>query len=42
VTTSLVLVIAGGLLTLATIIRWVTDARHEMAALPVHHGDDHH
>jgi hypothetical protein len=42
VTTSLVLVIAGGLLTLATIIRWVTDARHEMAALPVHHGDDQH
>jgi hypothetical protein len=42
VTTSIVLVIAGGLLTLVTIIRWVTDARRDMEALPVHHGDDQH
>jgi hypothetical protein len=36
VTTSLVLVIAGGLLALWTVLRWIADARREMDELPVH------
>ncbi len=42
VTTSIVLVIAGGLLTLFTLIRWVSDAKRDIDALPVHHHGDHH
>ncbi|QEC49908.1 hypothetical protein FSW04_21630 [Baekduia soli] len=42
VTTSLILVIAGGVLALWTLIRWIVDARHEMAELPVHHDGDRH
>ena len=41
-TFSIVLVIAGGLLALGTIIRWVADTRRDIAALPAHHGDGHH
>jgi hypothetical protein len=41
VTTSIVLVIAGSLLALWTLIRWIADARREMAELPVHHGEHH-
>ena len=37
VTTSLVLVVAGGLLSLATIIRWVQDTRRDIDALPLEH-----
>jgi hypothetical protein len=40
VTTSIVLVIAGGILSLSTLIRWIADTRRDMAELPVHH-DDH-
>jgi hypothetical protein len=39
VTTSIILVVLGGLLTLGTLYRWIRDARSEMAALPLHHGD---
>jgi hypothetical protein len=42
VTTSIVLVIFGGILTLWTLFRWISDARHEMAELPVHHEGEHH
>jgi hypothetical protein len=43
VTFSIVLVILGGVLTLAVLWRWIADARREMAALPVHHdGIEHH
>ena len=37
VTTSIILVIAGGILALWTIVRWIADARREMDELPVHH-----
>jgi hypothetical protein len=37
VTTSIVLVIAGSLLSLWTIGRWIADARRDIAELPVHH-----
>jgi hypothetical protein len=40
VTTSIVLVIAGGILSLGTITRWIADTRRDIAELPVHH-DDH-
>jgi len=36
VTVSLVLVIAGGVLALWTVFRWIADARREMDELPVH------
>ena len=43
VTFSIVLVILGGLLTVAVLYRWITDARREMASLPIHHeGIEHH
>jgi hypothetical protein len=42
VTTSIVLVIAGGLLALLTIIRWIGDTRRDIAELPLHHGGEHH
>jgi hypothetical protein len=41
VTTSVVLVIAGSLLALWTLIRWIADARREMNELPIHHGEQH-
>lgn len=43
-TTSIVLVIAGGILTLWVLLRWIADARREYTALPIHHhgpGDEH-
>ena len=44
VTTSIVLVIAGSILALWTIIRWIADTRSDIAELPVHHegGGEHH
>jgi hypothetical protein len=39
VTTSVWLVIAGGLLALGVIIRWVADTRRDIAELPAHHGE---
>jgi Flp pilus assembly protein TadB len=37
VTTSIILVIAGGILTLAVLIRWIRDARREYNELPLEH-----
>ncbi len=37
VTISLFLVIAGGVLTMAVLLRWVADARREYAELPGDH-----
>jgi hypothetical protein len=43
VTTSIVLVIAGSVLALWTIVRWIADTRRDIAELPLHHdGGDHH
>jgi Cytochrome c oxidase subunit IV len=42
VTFSIWLVIAGGILALWTLLRWISDARHEMAELPLHHDGEHH
>jgi hypothetical protein len=42
VTTSIVLVIAGALLALWTMVRWIGDTRRDIAELPVHHDGDHH
>ncbi|HWH92374.1 MAG TPA: hypothetical protein VNT03_00820 [Baekduia sp.] len=43
VTTSIVLVIAGGVLTLWTLARWIADTRRDIAELPLHHdGEGHH
>jgi hypothetical protein len=42
VTTSIVLVIAGGILALWTIIRWIADTRRDIAELPLHHEGEHH
>jgi hypothetical protein len=39
VTTSIVLVIAGALLSLWTIVRWVQDTRRDISHLPIHHSD---
>jgi hypothetical protein len=41
VTTSIVLVIAGGVLSLWTMARWIADTRRDIEELPVH-GADHH
>ena len=44
VTTSIVLVIAGSLLALWTMARWIADTRRDIAELPVHHdgnGNNH-
>ena len=42
VTTSIVLVIAGSVVTLATIVRWIADTRRDIGELPLHHADEHH
>jgi hypothetical protein len=42
ITVSLVLVIAGAILSLAVIVRWIQDTRRDIDALPLHHGDGPH
>jgi hypothetical protein len=42
VTISIVLVIAGGVLTLWTLARWIADTRRDIAELPLHHDGEHH
>jgi hypothetical protein len=43
VTTSIWLVIGGGILAVWTIIRWIADTRKDIAELPLHHeGGEHH
>jgi hypothetical protein len=42
VTTSIWLVIAGSILTVWTIIRWIADTRRDISELPLHHEGDHH
>jgi hypothetical protein len=37
VTTNIFMVIAGGLLALAVIVRWVQDTRRDVDALPLEH-----
>jgi hypothetical protein len=37
VTVSIVLVIAGGILTVAVIARWIADTRRDVAELPLEH-----
>lgn len=37
VTISIVLVVAGGLLTLGTLVAWIRDARREYEELPLEH-----
>jgi hypothetical protein len=42
VTTSIILVIAGSILAVWTIIRWISDARRDIAELPIHtEGEPH-
>ena len=42
VTTGLPLVIAGSILAVWVIVRWIADTRRDIAELPLHHdGDDH-
>ncbi|HEY0541850.1 MAG TPA: hypothetical protein VGD53_26005 [Actinoallomurus sp.] len=41
VTTSIVLVIAGGVLTLWTLFRWIADTRRDIDELPVHDHPPH-
>ncbi|HSD81292.1 MAG TPA: hypothetical protein VLB47_11540 [Solirubrobacteraceae bacterium] len=38
VTTSIVMVIAGGVLSLAVIVRWIADTRRAVGELPAGHG----
>jgi hypothetical protein len=40
VTTSIVLVIVGGVLSIAVIARWIADTRRDIGELPAEHG--HH
>jgi hypothetical protein len=42
VTTSIILVIAGAILTVWTLIRWIADTRRDIAELPIHHEGEHH
>ena len=42
VTTSIVLVIAGAILTVWVIVRWTLDTRRDIAELPIHHDGEHH
>jgi hypothetical protein len=42
VTTTIWLVIGGGILAVWTIIRWIADTRKDIAELPLHHEGDHH
>ena len=40
-TTTIVLVILGAILSLWTIVRWVRDTRRDIAELPLHHHPEH-
>jgi hypothetical protein len=42
VTLGLPLVIAGAVLTVWVIIRWIADTRRDIAELPLHHDGEHH
>jgi hypothetical protein len=42
VTLGLPLVIAGAILTVWVIVRWVADTRRDIAQLPLHHDGEHH
>lgn len=42
VTLSWILCVIGGALTLWTLFNWISDARKEMAELPLHHDGDGH
>jgi hypothetical protein len=42
VTISTVLVVAGLVLTVWTLVRWIADARRDIAELPVHHDAGEH
>ena len=43
VTTSIVLVVGGGALSLWVLISWISDTRRDIAELPVHaEGENHH
>jgi hypothetical protein len=42
VTLGLPLVIAGGILTVWVIVRWIADTRRDIAELPLHHDGEHH
>jgi hypothetical protein len=42
VTTSIVAVIFGSVLTLWVIVRWIADTRRDIAELPLHHEGEHH
>jgi hypothetical protein len=42
VTTSIVLVVAGGALCLWVVYRWIADTRRDIAELPVHADGEHH
>lgn len=41
VTTSIFMVIAGGLLAVGTVIRWIADTRRDIAELPADHSAGH-
>jgi hypothetical protein len=41
VTLGLPLLIAGLVLTVWVIVRWIADTRRDIAALPIHHDGDH-
>jgi hypothetical protein len=41
VTLGLPLVIAGGILMVWVIVRWVADTRRDIAELPLHHDGEH-
>jgi hypothetical protein len=41
VTLSLVLVIAGSVLALWTLVRWIADTRRDIAELPIHEHEHH-
>ena len=42
VTISWILLIAGGILTLAVLVAWIRDARHEFGELPAEHAPGTH
>jgi hypothetical protein len=42
ITLGLPLLIAGLVLTVWVIVRWIADTRRDIAELPLHHDGDHH